>query len=124
MAEPSAPAGKPRGRFAFEGEVNRSKTTERGYGARWRRLRAAHLAREPLCRFHVKQGQIVAATVVDHIRPHRGDPALLYDPNNLQSLCVTCHSAVKQAEEKSGAIRGCDVGGKPLDPNHFWNRPS
>ncbi|WP_295219971.1 HNH endonuclease signature motif containing protein, partial [Ruminococcus sp.] len=32
-----------------------------------------------------------AATVVDHIIPHRGDPHLMWDESNWQALCKSCH---------------------------------
>jgi 5-methylcytosine-specific restriction endonuclease McrA len=41
--------------------------------------------------------------VVDHIRPHRGDPDLFWDQRNWQRLHRTCHSSRKQAVEKRGA---------------------
>lgn len=28
---------------------------------------------------------------LDHIEPHRGDPALFYDRNNVQDVCEPCH---------------------------------
>jgi 5-methylcytosine-specific restriction protein A len=40
----------------------------------------------------------VAATTVDHIRPHRGDYDLMWDESNWQSLC-TWHHNVKTAKE-------------------------
>lgn len=69
----------------------------RGYDYQWRRRREAHLAAEPLCRMCKANGLVVAATVADHIVPHRGDRALFL--GELQSLCVHCHSSVKQREE-------------------------
>jgi 5-methylcytosine-specific restriction endonuclease McrA len=42
------------------------------------------------------------ALVADHITPHRGSPELFWDEGNLQTLCATCHSSVKQAEEARG----------------------
>jgi 5-methylcytosine-specific restriction protein A len=39
--------------------------------------------------------------VTDHIVPHRGDPALLWDPANLQALCARCHNR-KTALEDGG----------------------
>ena len=71
---------------------------ERGYDHAWRKRRAAHLAGEPLCRMCLTNGRVVAATVADHIVPHRGDRALFMGA--LQSLCVHCHSSVKQKEER------------------------
>jgi 5-methylcytosine-specific restriction protein A len=62
----------------------------------------------------------MAATVADHIIPHQGDEALFWS-GELQSLCDTCHSSVKQAQEKGGYAIGCGVDGMPLDPKHPWN---
>jgi 5-methylcytosine-specific restriction endonuclease McrA len=67
----------------------------------WQRLRAEQLRREPFCRMHAARGEKIAASHVDHIRAHRGDPALFFDPANLQSLCSTCHNKVKQSHERS-----------------------
>nr|WP_259672432.1 hypothetical protein [Rhizobium sp. NLR12b] len=39
--------------------------------------------------------------VADHRKPHRGDPALFWDRNNLWCLCEACHSTEKQKEEQS-----------------------
>jgi 5-methylcytosine-specific restriction protein A len=65
-----------------------------------------------------QQGKSIAATVVDHVVPHRGDMALFWDPKNRQSLCDTCHNSHKQRLEKSGTVSGCDLDGLPIDPNH------
>lgn len=43
----------------------------------------------------------MAATVADHVVPHRGDVAAFW-AGELQSLCTPCHSQAKQAEERSG----------------------
>jgi 5-methylcytosine-specific restriction endonuclease McrA len=47
-------------------------------------------------------GLTVAATVVDHITPHKGDAALFWDPANWQPLCKRCHDSTKQRLEKGG----------------------
>lgn len=70
--------------------------------ARWRALRAAQLMRNPLCAMCNASRRITAATVVDHKRKHKGDPALFWDPANLQSLCKLHHDGVKQSWEKGG----------------------
>lgn len=86
-----------------------------------KRLRPAQLAKQPLCVFCQRKGKTVAATVVDHIRPHRGDINLFSDPDNLQSLCKACHDGEKQAIEKTGYSKACGVDGWPLDPEHpMW----
>ena len=47
-----------------------------------------------------KRGRVTAATLVDHIEPHRGDMTVFWDRANWQPLCTTCHSSVKQREEE------------------------
>ena len=66
-------------------------------------LRPAQLLREPFCRECAKHGERVRATVVDHVKPHRGDWALFVDTANHQSLCKHHHdqkTAREQAEER------------------------
>jgi 5-methylcytosine-specific restriction endonuclease McrA len=41
-----------------------------------------------------------AATVVDHIIPHKGDRKLFWSRANWQPLCVSCHSSRKQRLER------------------------
>lgn len=64
--------------------------------ARWRNpvwgLRARVLRASPVCVLCRATGRIVAATEVDHVEPHRGDPALFWNINNLQALCWPCHA--------------------------------
>lgn len=86
---------------------------------RWRKLRAAQLRAEPLCAYCERLGRVTAATVADHVEPHRGDEVLFWT-GRLQSLCDGCHSSVKQAEEHGGFARGCGVDGLPVDPRHPW----
>ena len=80
--------------------------------AAWRNRRAGQLAREPLCWMCKAQGVVTAATVADHVKPHRGDPAAFLGP--LASLCKLHHDATKQREENRGASIGVDVNGYPL----------
>jgi 5-methylcytosine-specific restriction protein A len=65
--------------------------------ARWRHpvwgLRAVTLRRHPICVACKQAGRVVASTEVDHVVPHRGDPALFWSPTNLQGLCNPCHGA-------------------------------
>ena len=65
--------------------------TQRGYTRRWKKERAAFLFRYPLCAACLAAGLSVLASVVDHIRPHRGDMRLFWDVTNWQSLCKRCH---------------------------------
>lgn len=91
------------------------------YGRKWAAARREHLADNPFCVYCETDGRMTWATIVDHITPHRGDPILFWNADNWQSLCETHHNAAKQSEEKSGTVRGCDVDGIPLDPDHHWS---
>ena len=118
--------------------MNRVTTSQRGYGARWQRESKEYLRANPLCEFCRKRGHTTLATVVDHRTPHRlaqarasGDSqaierayALFWGRTNWQGLCSADHNSVKQAQEKGGHIRGCDVNGMPIDPGHRWHAPS
>ena len=94
------------------------------YGRAWAKARAEHLRSSPLCVMHQRRKLLVPATVVDHIKPHRGDLTLFWDRNNWQSLCKLCHDSAKARQESSGVIVGCGLNGLPLDPNHHWSRRS
>ncbi|UXS01646.1 HNH endonuclease signature motif containing protein [Agrobacterium tumefaciens] len=83
--------------------------------ARWARLREAHLAAEPLCRFCLAIEDVTEATVCDHIKPHKGDEALFYDPGNLQSLCAPCHDTFKARIERGQQAVVIGVDGYPVD---------
>jgi 5-methylcytosine-specific restriction endonuclease McrA len=74
----------------------RGSAKDRGYGPEWRKARAEYLRHNKHC---VKCG--VLATVVDHIRPHRGDQRLFWDRNNWQALCTRCHNR-KTATQDGG----------------------
>jgi 5-methylcytosine-specific restriction endonuclease McrA len=94
------------------------------YDARWRKARINFLAEHPLCVLCKQAGRLTPSTVVDHVIPHKGDLSLFWDTRNWQAICATCHEAVKKAAERGGnPMRGCDVNGMPLDPNHPWNLP-
>lgn len=81
---------------------------------RWYRLRYHQLQKQPLCEFHLKRNQIISATVVDHVKPHKGDEALFHDPDNLQSLCKRCHDSVKQRIENGGTVTEFDSDGRVI----------
>lgn len=87
---------------------------------RWLAIRAEQLAREPLCRYHAERGEHVPADIVDHVVPHRGDEEAFF-AGPFQSLCKTCHDAVKQGEERRGFRREVGLDGWPTDPRHPAN---
>lgn len=84
-------------------------------------LRPAQLAKQPLCVMCKRQGHIRAASVVDHVKPHRGDWSLFSDPDNLQSLCAHHHNSRKQAAERRGYETTIGPDGWPIDPAHPVN---
>lgn len=86
-------------KWKAEQDSQRESAYRRGYGARWRKLRAQILMDEPLCRECRKAGCIVPATDVDHIvaRADGGTD----DRSNLQPLCHACHSR-KTVRENGG----------------------
>ena len=75
------------------------------YGAQWRKARIAFLREHPFCAMCGKALR-GADAVVDHIRPHRGDPVLFWDENNWQALCKFCHDSRTQRVEHGGIIGG------------------
>ena len=70
----------------------RANSNARGYNHKWRKARLTYLRREPLCVQCKADGKVVAASVVDHIVPHRGDSKLFWNTDNWQALCQRCHN--------------------------------
>ena len=98
---------------------------------RWERLRRIKLQTNPLCEACLQEGRIEPATVVDHripitkaCREQRGAeafPAL----DRLASLCASCHNTKSRAEQlgQTDWMRaGCDIFGRPNNPDHLWNK--
>lgn len=76
-------------------------STQRGYGYRWQKYRAAYLRQHPFCVMCQEQGNPVGlANVVDHKTPHKGpDDPLFWDPTNHQPLCKKHHDSDKQRQD-------------------------
>jgi 5-methylcytosine-specific restriction protein A len=81
-------------------DSRRGSSRQRGYTRAWEKARAAYLRRHPLCVMCGRAGRCVAATVVDHLVPHRGDAGLFWDEANWQALCGPHHDCDKQREER------------------------
>ena len=73
-------------------DQRRGSAARRGYDARWRAERNRYLTIHPLCAECERVGRLTAATVVDHIVPHKGDPNLFWNESNWQALCRRCHN--------------------------------
>lgn len=98
---------------AFKRE-NRPNARQRGYNYRWEKARARFLAANPLCSMCKEQAHVTAATVVDHIIPHKGDPVLFWDERNWQALCTTHHSRDKQRIERGRPMIAIGPDGWPI----------
>lgn len=91
------------------------------YGTkRWQTRRKQQLQQQPLCELCLKEHRVTAATVADHITPHRGDANLFWH-GPLQSLCAPHHNSSKKHIEARGYSNAVDVNGWPIDPNHPSN---
>ena len=85
--------------------TDKQTSAQRGYGYKWQQARAGYLAHNQLCVYCQREGRVTAATVVDHITPHRGDMALFWQRSNWQSLCRPCHDVTKAAQERADGLR-------------------
>jgi 5-methylcytosine-specific restriction endonuclease McrA len=78
----------------------------------------------PLCEACLTVGEIEPATVVDHRVPitKGGDPFPAFD--QLASLCESHHNAKTAAEQRGEDYwgKGCNIFGRPNDPDHPWNK--
>lgn len=63
----------------------RKTTTQRGYGANWRRIRKAKLSANPICQMPNCSGKF--ASEVHHIDHNTSNNS----PGNLLSTCLECH---------------------------------
>lgn len=76
--------------------------SSRGYGSKWQKARASFLKTHPLCAECARKTppKFEKATVVDHIKPHKGDQKLFWDTDNWQPLCKRCHDQKTGREDR------------------------
>lgn len=79
----------------------RPNAETRGYGREWQKARQNFLKRHLWCVRCKEKGKFVLATVVDHIKPHRGDERLFWDEENWQPLCKSCHDHKTMTEDRN-----------------------
>ena len=78
----------------------RPSSAQRGYTWAWQKARRLFLKDHPLCNHCLEVERTTAATVVDHIEPHCGDPMRFWDRSNWQALCKRCHDRKTATEER------------------------
>jgi 5-methylcytosine-specific restriction endonuclease McrA len=69
------------------------------------------------------EGDVVPATVVDHVVPHRKNVESFW-LGKVQSLCMGHHNNTKQHIEQHGYVPDIGPNGWPIDPNHPVNKVS
>lgn len=69
----------------------RDSASKRGRGSKWQRLSSRYLREHPLCAECQRHGRLTAASVVDHIIPHRGNDKLMWTESNWAASCKPCH---------------------------------
>lgn len=79
----------------------RPSAYRRGYNTAWRKASKGYLTQHPFCIRCLSKGIHTPATVVDHIKPHKGNKTLFWDSSNWQALCKRCHD-IKTATEDGG----------------------
>jgi len=84
---------------------DRASSFERGYSSQWQRARKHFLTKHPLCSKCERNGKLTPATVVDHIKPHRGDAVLFWDEGNWQPLCKKCHDRKTRTQDQHQEYR-------------------
>lgn len=82
-------------------EKPRTTAHDRGYDSRWKKARVGFLAKHPFCECPDHKGKLDApkADTVDHVIPHKGDPALFWDRSNWRPSTRACNSRKAAAEE-------------------------
>lgn len=86
-----------------EYDRHRGSARERGYTHDWDKASKRNLIMYPLCVGCLSVDRTQAATVTDHIIPHKGDMDLFWDGNNWQSCCTDHHNIIKAILENEYA---------------------
>lgn len=76
-------------------DERRGTAAERGYDARWQRVRLMFLRAHPLCQDCAEQGRVTEATDVHHVVAKRLGGT--DEESNLRALCHSCHSKITAA---------------------------
>jgi 5-methylcytosine-specific restriction protein A len=88
------PKHKPR-----ERTVNKQALQSYYQTRQWKRLRHLKFAANPVCELCEEKGLTRQTEEIHHVNPidiDRPDPSLIFDYDNLMSLCNECHSRLHQ----------------------------
>lgn len=77
-------------------KYDRDPAMKKRYGRTWKRIRDRYITLHPLCERCQKQGKIVKADEIHHIKPLSQGGS--HDFENLMSLCTSCHSEITARE--------------------------
>ena len=80
----------------------RGSAASRGYDAKWRKLRLAKLAENPLCECEncKRDKKVKRATLVHHIKNALDYPELRLEWDNLESMANDCHEIIEAERGK------------------------
>ncbi|MES2494624.1 MAG: hypothetical protein V4618_00790 [Pseudomonadota bacterium] len=85
-----------------EVDLRRGSASERGYDGRWAKASASYRREHPLCAYCALLDKVAAASLVDHLYPHRVYDGVFWERDWWVSSCGPCHSGMKQAVERQG----------------------
>lgn len=85
----------------WRGWYNLARWCAEPHGLRWQTLVRDMF----ICQMCGRGEADTSKLVADHIKPHRGDPKLFWDIDNLQCLCRSCHDSDKAKLEWQQGFR-------------------
>ncbi len=83
----------------------------------WERLSKHKLEVSPICELCLKIDRIVPSVHVHHVKEIKDGGDIFPALDGLLAVCISCHNRIHSS---SGAIKGCNEKGEPLDPAHEW----
>ena len=102
---PTDPRSTPERKRDFEAVRQVNQPWRKWYSLKvWKAIRKRQLAIEPLCRRCRAKGEVIEATVVNHMVPHRGVWSTFVG-GPFESVCKRCHDSEVQREERAAGLR-------------------
>jgi 5-methylcytosine-specific restriction protein A len=107
-----APGQRSKRQANAEYDARRGGGRERGYSTQWEKDAAAFKQQHPYCLGCRAVGRSEATALVDHVLPHKGSQALMWNRRNWQPSCRFHHDVVKQRLEvlyAKGEVKAADL---------------